>query len=58
MAKVRKGTRTKIRVFPSGRRVKVHYIGDRVVGTEKMARIKKTRLRSSLLRRKRRIGLR
>jgi hypothetical protein len=50
--------RYSIRVYPSGKRVKIASIGNRIVGTETMRAVKQTKSRKRLAGKRRRIGIR
>lgn len=52
------GIHYKIKTYPSGRRVRQRILGDRVIATEPMARIRQTKTRRKLKKRRRRIGMR
>jgi hypothetical protein len=53
-----KNVKYRIRVYPSGKRVKVALLGNRIVDTEPMRPVRQTKSRKRLARKRRRIGLR
>ena len=51
-----KGVRYKIRTYPSGKRVRLGFIGDRVVETKELPRARQTKTSKRLKTKRRRIG--
>jgi len=54
--KSKKGIRYRVRTYPSGKRVRLAFIGDRVVESTPMPRIKQTKTKRRLKNARRRIG--